>query len=192
MGSLSIPGPMPPRMGLPLLLHLRLHLLLLQILHLHPVLMLETSASIADAKSTPFSSAWPDAATFKPRSKRSTPRCLRTSSRESLALPVVSVTVHLPVLNSLLPSLQLAHHLWLLDLQLLDLPDQRRCLHLLPLNLLTSSSSTKFQEISSLSFPTPARTLPKLLHEDCRGLGGRWVSKTLFMSFPRHLLTLLS
>ena len=178
---------MPRRIVVLLLLHLLQLLPLLQTLHLlHPVLKLGTSVTTAIGEIIPLRNALTDAVIFKLRLTSSTLPYLPIS-RDSPALPVVRMKAtkfhHLPVLRGLPLSLQLEHHLWLIDLQLQGLPDHRRCLHLLPLRLLTSSSSTKFQEISSSSFPTPARTLPKFIPEGCHGLGGLWVSNSTVTRF---------
>mmetsp|Transcript_38903 Transcript_38903/g.67331 ORF Transcript_38903/g.67331 Transcript_38903/m.67331 type:complete len:228 (-) Transcript_38903:82-765(-) len=174
MGTLSIPGPIPLRMDVRLLLHLRLHLLRIHLLH--PVRMLEPNATTVVVRNITLRNALTDAVIFKLRLMRSMLLFLPIS-RKSPALPVVRMKVvkfpHLPVLRGLQLYLQLAHLLWLIGLQLQGLPDQRRCLHLPPQKLLTSSNRIKFQEISSSNSLTPVRTLPKLFHGDCRGLGGR-------------------
>ena len=102
-----------------------------------------------------------------------TPPCLHPS-RTSNALLVARmkvITFHHQCLGPLL-FLLLVHHRVQLDLRRLGLPDLLHCLHLHPLRLLTSLSSTKFQGTSSLSSHTPARTLLKFHSSEMSWSGG--------------------
>ena len=176
---------MPRRIVVLLLLHLLQLLPLLQTLHLlHPVLTLRTGVTTVVKEGIPLRSALTDAVIFKLRLTKSTPPYLPIS-RTSNALLVarMKVTTFHHQRPGLLLFLPLVHQRLQLDLRLQGLPDLLHCLHLHPLRLLTSLSSTKFQETSSLSFHTPARTLLKFIPEACHGLGGLWVSNSTVTRF---------
>ena len=164
---------MPRRIVVLLLLRLLQLLPLLQTLHLHHVLTLGTSVTTVANEAIPLRSVLPDAVIFKPRLTKSTPPYMPIS-RTSNALLVARmkvITFHHQCPGPLL-FLLLVHHRVQLDLRHQGLPDLLHCLHLHPLRLLTSLSSTKFQGTSSLSYHTPARTLLKFHSSEMSWSGG--------------------